>query len=97
MGDVHGLNDKVAERGVEIKCLGVQSSIGVTVWDKRQLETQAGNMDDVERGQQRTTHQVFPNLPDQKEVGECENFAGNAHHNHVLLHIILLLVGDGVG
>ena len=41
--------------------------VGVTVRDKRRLGTQTGHMDGGERGQQQTTHQVFPNMTGSKK------------------------------
>jgi len=53
VGDINGvgrLNDEFGKGGAEIKYL--EYIVGVTVRDKGRLETQAGNTDDGERGQQ---------------------------------------------
>jgi hypothetical protein len=86
------LNDKVAEGGAEIERL--EYKVGVTVRDKRRLKTRAGNTDDGERGQQRTTHQVFPNLVGSKK--KCES-ARILLETQIAITTKLLLVGDEVG
>ena len=72
--------------------------VGVTVRDKRRLETQTGNMDGGERGQQETTHQVFPDMTgSKKKSGRVRILLETPITIAYILYTKLLLVGDEVG